>query len=108
MLRLRLNEGRARGRLLSADADGLVLQTGSGAERRIDRAEVRRVRLRPNGNAPIWGTLAGLGLAVPNARVADGGSGGSRFATAVTLVGAGWLIGTVVKNNKTRTIYEAP
>lgn len=109
ILRLRLVDGKARGPLISADADGLVLRTGSGAERRIDRDQIRTVKLRSKGNAPVWGTLAGLGFAVPTATISDSsGSGGGRAGTAVGLVGGGFLIGTLIKNGKTRTIYQAP
>lgn len=107
MLKLRLEDGKARGRLVAADADGLVLRTGSGAERRVDRDQVRTVKLRSQGNAPVWGTLAGLGFAVPSATISDG-SGGARAGTALGLVGGGFLIGSLIKNGKTRTIYRAP
>jgi|GEM_PF-5179089 len=107
VLRVALEDGKARGRLIAADADGLVLRTGSGAERRIDRDQVRKVKLRSQGNAPVWGALAGLGFAVPSATISDG-SGGARSGTAVGLVGGGFLIGSLIKNGKTRTIYQAP
>ena len=109
-LRLKLADGRVRGRLVSVDSNGLILRRGNGRDEPVRRQDVRRIRLRPKGSAPVWGVLAGAALGGSSAAVSDGsgpnGSGGGRVGVAALTTGLGWLIGTAVKTSKTITIYE--
>ena len=102
--------GELRGAVESVSADALVLRRDA-ASVTVDRADVRRLRLRLEERTKAGRILGaagfGLALGIPASRVSDEPSVGGSVLVAGICTGIGYLVGRGLDRHKRMTVYEA-
>ena len=107
----RFSGGPVHGLVESASEDGLVVQ-GDGGSVALDRADVKRVRLRSEektNSGRIAGTVILGTLGIAGAAISDkqqGGSGVGRVLSVPFAAGIGYLIGWAADGPKKITLYK--